>query len=248
MSLTGAQVSANQGLIVALSPAPARSIDDVVGIMQAIDGALADADGLKWFNLLYLTVTRAVLASTTARDFEDAAWIGRLDVVFANLYFAAAAGSVARGPVPAAWRPLFASRFTAGIARIQFALAGMNAHINHDLPIALVQTHGELRTVPDRASPHYRDYRHVDAILAAVETQVKPILLSGVIRKLDGSLGNLDDVIAMWDMSKAREAAWANSATLWHLDGVPPVRAAFLDALDAKTGMAGRGLLIRTQL
>jgi len=36
----------------------------------------------------------------------------------------------------------------AGIEPIQFALAGMNAHINHDLPVAIVSTCTELASSP----------------------------------------------------------------------------------------------------
>jgi hypothetical protein len=68
------------------------------------------------------------------------------------------------------------------------------------------------------------------------------------VRKIDGSLGPLDDVIAMWSVAKARGAAWANSAALWHLNGAPLVRTAFVDTLDASVGLASRGLLVRTQI
>jgi len=81
-------VTENQDMIAALSAAPATSIDEVLAIMQGIDGGLPDGDGLKWFNFLYQTVTQSVLASTASREFEDSAWVGHLDVVFANLYFA----------------------------------------------------------------------------------------------------------------------------------------------------------------
>ena len=33
--------------------------------------------------------------------------------------------------------------------RIQFALAGMNAHINHDLALALLTTDAQRNVVPD---------------------------------------------------------------------------------------------------
>ena len=39
---------------------PARSIAEVIAVMVAIDQALPDDDGVKWFNRLYLRVTRAV--------------------------------------------------------------------------------------------------------------------------------------------------------------------------------------------
>src|SRR5579872_1843042 len=67
----------------------AHSIDDVVGTMQAIDNLLPSADGLKWFNLLYLTVTQKVDSAVAAQQWKDSAWVARLDVVFAQFYFRA---------------------------------------------------------------------------------------------------------------------------------------------------------------
>ena len=65
-----------------------------------------------------------------------------------------------------------------------------------------MQTHRDRGTSPDRKSDHDRDYTGVNAILGQVETQVKPILLTGVLRRVDGTLGPLDDVIAMWNVVK----------------------------------------------
>ena len=67
--------------------------------------------------------------------------MSELDVVFAYRDFAAV-DSLSGPPsaVPVAWRPLLAARAVVGIEPIQFALAGMNAHINVDLPMAVVAT------------------------------------------------------------------------------------------------------------
>ena len=46
----------------------------------------------------------------------------------------------------------------AGIEPVQFALAGMNAHINHDLPLAVVSTCSALATAPE-VGPHFADWR-----------------------------------------------------------------------------------------
>ena len=62
-----------------------NSIEDVLSVMRAIDRALPDTDGVKWFNFLYLSVTEAVQAETTG--WEDWPFLKRLDVVFATLYF-----------------------------------------------------------------------------------------------------------------------------------------------------------------
>ena len=112
------------------------SIDEVIAALQAIDGALPDHDGLKWFNFLYLRVTEAVRDDRAG--WQDRDYLERFDVEFARLYFEALAQQE-RDPalVPPAWRPLFERRTDARLARVQFAMAGMNAHINRDLAVAL---------------------------------------------------------------------------------------------------------------
>lgn len=236
-------------LAAAIAPAPIATIADAIVMMQAIDQVLPEPDGLKWFNVLYLAVTEAVADAVAAGNvYADVAWIVHLDVVFANLYFDAVARSLdATTPLPRAWQPLFDSRFDPHVARIQYALAGMNAHINRDLVLALVQTHNDMGTVPDRDSIHFQDFTVVDDILASVEAQMKPILLTGVLPALDGTLGTLDDILAMWSVSHARQAAWTNSEVSWSLLPFPFVNASFLRALDRTAGFAGRGLLLPTQ-
>ena len=62
----------------------------------------------------------------------------RLDVVFAGLFFAAV-DALERDPASAAAGlacRCSRQRSRGGIAPLQFALAGMNAHINRDLPVA----------------------------------------------------------------------------------------------------------------
>ena len=72
-----------------LRATPVHSIDEAVTVMTAIDQRLPDADGLKWFNRLYLRVTSGVRNAVAGPAFADPAFMTALDVVFANLYFAA---------------------------------------------------------------------------------------------------------------------------------------------------------------
>jgi hypothetical protein len=65
------------------------------------------------------------------------------------------------GSIPSSWLALFEARHRAGIDRIQFALAGMNAHINHNLPFALEQTNRELNVDPGHDSPEHNDFQQV---------------------------------------------------------------------------------------
>ncbi len=228
-----------------LARAPVHSIDDAVAVMQALDDRLPDSDGVKWFNRLYLRVTVSVGAAVAHARFNDTPFLTKLDVVFANLYFDAltAASSTVRA-APSAWRPLFQARHTPGIARLQFALAGMNAHINRDLPEGIVQSFlalgGDLITDERRE----RDFDSVNDILERVEEEVKTEFTVGVLGALDRLGGPLDDAVAMWKVRAARRAAWTNAQVLWGLRGLPPIRDRFFARLDGLVGLTARGLLV----
>ncbi len=144
----------------------ATTIAEVVDIMEMLDRELSDADGLWWFNRLYLRVTLAVRSAVTTTTFRDPAFLERLDVVFANLYFdAVAAGDADPLAAPSAWRPLFESRHQRGILSIQFALAGMNAHINRDLPAGIVATYLATDGAPGHTGARYADFEKVNDLL-----------------------------------------------------------------------------------
>ena len=223
---------------------PARSVDEVVDLLKCIDALLPDADGLKWFNHLYLAVTEAVREAVAAGGWNDARWLTQLDVVFANLYFdALGAGDANPSAAPPAWSPVLAARQDQGLKKIQFALAGMNAHINRDLPIALMQTYPKDGSSPNRTDAYYSDYERVNAILERVEAQVKQQFTTGLIGLVDAVNGPVDDVLAMWSIRAARDAAWTHAELLWQLRDRPQLQKDFIRTLDGFAGFAGRGLL-----
>ncbi len=237
--------STDERLARVISDSAVNGIEDVIGVMRDMDEVLQNADGLKWFNLLYLRVTEGVRDSPPAEGWENQRYVERLAVIFAGLYFGAVA-SWQRDPdsVVRSWAPLFRSRQKRGVARVQFALAGMNAHINHDLPVAVVQTSEEQGVVPRRGSPEHRDFERVNAILEVVAGRVKEFLATGVVGEVDQDLGRLDDVVALWSVRKARETAYTNGEILWQLRGAPVLSDAFLKNLDRLVGLSSRGLLV----
>jgi len=226
----------------------AVGIADVIERLRTIEASAPSADGVVCFAGLYLAVTEGVSADLTGRGFADARFLETLDVHFAGLFFAALE-SYEDDPAsaPSAWVPLFAQRARRGIAPLQFALAGMNAHINRDLPVALVTTCRELGLDLREGSPQHADFERVDALLAQVERQVKSAYLTGWLARLDRlvhRLRRIDDVVAMWDVNRARDAAWTNAQALWALGDQPPLASDYLLALDRMVGFASRGLLI----
>ena len=229
-------------------PTPAATVVNVVARLREIEASAAHDDGVVCFARLYREVTEAVAADLAGREAESAAFLSRLDVRFAGLFFSAL-DAWARSPArtPRAWAPLFDARGRGGIAPLQFALAGMNAHINRDLPVALVATCGELGLDLDDDSEQHRAYEHVNVLLGHVEATLKPAYLSGVVAALDRLVHRfhrLDDVVAMWDVARARDAAWANGRALWALRDDTDLAGDFLAALDRSVGLAGRGLLV----
>jgi hypothetical protein len=222
---------------------PVTSIDDVVRTMRAIDAALPDTDGVKWFNYLYLKVTEALLADEAA--WQDWPFLQRFDVIFAGLYFdAVVQWETHRELTPHAWRPLFRARDDRGLARIQFALAGMNAHINHDLARTLEAIATVDGDYPSRDSGRFADFARVNDVLERMETALRPELATGLVGKIDLALGELDSLLMMWNVRKARDAAWTNGEVLWRLRALPMLQRDFLARLDLLTGFAGRGVLV----
>jgi Family of unknown function (DUF5995) len=224
------------------------TVAGVVARMEAIASPLPRTDGIACFTRLYLAVTQGVQTHLAGTVFQDPRYLERLDIAFADLFFDAL-GAFQRDPAttPHAWLPLFQSRSERGIAPLQFALAGMNAHINRDLPVALVSTCRELGVALEEGSPQHHDFETVNTLLASTETQVKQQYVTGWLRAVDRlvhRVDRLDDIVAMWDVGRARDAAWTNAEALWAIRDDAGLAQAYLDSLDRMVGFAGRGLLV----
>ena len=223
--------------------APVVSVAEAIARMEAIEESLPAADGLACFNRMYLDVTTEVNSHLGQGFFADPAFMTQLDVTFANLYFAAAGVAADPAAVPLAWRPLAERRAVAGIEPIQFALAGMNAHINHDLPLAMVDTCAALATAPDD-DPHLADYQKVDQLLDAADQSIRESFESAPELAVDRHLAAVCDLIGNWTINNARDLAWSNCQLLWAVRNDPIAHGLFLDTLAASTALAGRMLLV----
>jgi hypothetical protein len=230
-------------LLAAVQAAP-QSISDVLETLQTIGATCDDVDGLKWFNWLYQQVTQAVEARVAAGGFTDPAWLAQLDVQFARLYFSALKSSLSGEATPACWQVLFDSRNHGAIARIQFALAGINAHINHDLPEAIVATCQVTGTTPDSGGAHFSDYTALNSTLDALVESAKIALNVRLPGRALPPVSHLEDTIAAWSVSAARESAWLNAEHLWQLRSTSLLTASFMDMLDGLTTVIGKALLV----
>jgi len=237
----GAMFPYDAALLAAAQSSP-QDIPGVLATMQDMEALMADGDGLKWFNLLYLQVTQAVKAREDAGGFSDPAWLAQLDVQFAGLYFEALRNFLSGQPSPGCWRALFQRRDKAAIARIQFALAGVNAHINHDLPMAIVATCQVTGTVPQHGTAQYQDYTALNTTLDSLVEQAKQELHVRLLGDALPPVSHLEETLAAWSVAAARETAWTNSEILWRLEG-SPLAAGLLDGIDGLTTVAGKTIL-----
>jgi hypothetical protein len=222
---------------------PVTSVSEAIARMEAIEAVTASQDGLACFNRMYLRVTREVNAELDGPVYSDPVFMARLDVAFANLYFEAVDAADEPATVPLAWRPLIELRAESGIEPIQFALAGMNAHINHDLPLAVIRACLDLSTSPTEGR-HIADYKKVNRLLDAAEQSVQQSFESEFELAVDRRLKAVDNAVANWTINSCRNLAWRNSLLLWELRDVVVARNIFLESLATGVALSSRLLLM----
>ena len=221
----------------------------VVGVidrLREIDDELSPDDGVAVFNRMYLTVTERIGAmldgSSVPSPFTDDELMAELDVRFAGLWLHAYDGAAAGHRIPSAWEPLFEAR-SGGRLPVQYALAGMNAHIEHDLPIAVVRTCQSRGLQPDQL---HADYEAINDVLARCEAEIRRGFLDEVGQAVDDRVGPVVHLVSAWSIDKARDLSWVTAETIWALRSTDFLLGRFLSALSSTVGMSSRALLTPT--
>jgi hypothetical protein len=217
---------------------PAADLRHVAERMRALDAALPERDGVAVFNRVYLAVTEEITRRGTEGFFHDpvAAW--EMGERFGVRYLAAVDAAAAGVRPPACWRPLFQQRRHPGVRPLQFALAGINAHVGHDLALAVVDTCTALGLGPDALET---DFERIGDVLTALEERIREDLMPGpdVLDVADP----LTHLAGSWSLERARDAAWAASRVLWGLRHSDELCGEFTKRLDEGVGLVGRFLL-----
>jgi hypothetical protein len=218
-------------------------VGEVIERLREIGLALPAGDGVAIFNAMYLRVTEQIATELeTASTFHDAGFMTELDVRFAGLWLSAHDAAAAGDKVPPAWAPLFEERSTAGLFDIQYALAGMNAHIEHDLPLAVVATCRSRGVTPRRRSVR-QDYESVNDLLAAAEAEIRRSFLTQIGQHVDDEVGPLVHLVSAWNIDKARDLAWVSAETIWATRQLAKLSSRYVAMLGHTVGLASRCLL-----
>ncbi|MGW2744590.1 DUF5995 family protein [Streptomyces sp. NPDC001450] len=213
-------------------------VDAVVARMRVLDAELPERDGVAVFNRVYLAVTEEVDRRLDAGEFPDRRAASALDVRFAERYLAAVDAVERDRRPPACWRPLFQFRRHPGVRPLQFALAGINAHIGHDLALAVVDTCRTLRCEPADLED---EFERVGDLLVSLEERIREDLMPGpdLLQIADP----ITHLLGSWSLERARDATWTAARALWALRRCEDVVEEFTERLDAAVGFAGRMLL-----
>jgi len=219
-------VPSDHGLIAVMAAAGhnGRVIEELIARMAALLEPLAAAgDQRQYFHATYQRTTIAVADELKRGGFADPDWVERWDVAFAELYLDALEADLA-GRKSA--RPLeVAFGAPAGLPPLRHVLLGMNAHINYDLPQALVAVITD-EQFDDAALLARReaDHRAIDDVLASRVAAEDDELarLSGPGPLLDRLLRPFNRLGTQRFLREARRKVWANAIALSRARGQGP--------------------------
>ena len=191
-------------------------IEELIDRMAALLGPLeAAGDQRRYFHATYQRTTVAVAGELKRGGFADADWVERWDVVFADLYLDALEADLAGREPSRPWAIAFGA--PAGLPPLRHVLLGMNAHINYDLPQALVAVITD-EQFDDTALLARReaDHRAIDDVLASRVAAEDDELttLSGPAPLLDRLLRPFNRLGTQRFLREARHKVWANAITL----------------------------------
>src|SRR6478672_6664297 len=202
-----------------------RSIDDVVAVMDERLSELARLGEARRaqhdFLATYRRTTLAVGTAIAEAAFEDPEWVEAWDVVFADLYLEALGADLAgdsddsKAPdtfdasgvegVSRPWRLAF--DVPPGLPALRNVLVGINAHINYDLPQALLGVISDADFTDERLmARRARDHERIDGVLSSRVAAEDAELAAGRGRSLlDQALLPLNRAASRRFLREARE-------------------------------------------
>ena len=172
--------------------------------------ALGAGDAAGFFPAMYVRVTEDIAARIRAGEFADGERMARLIDAFAGHYIGARTGHIA---VPRCWQATWDVAGDDHLLIVQHLLLGANAHINHDLALAVVEVAADVGGLESL----HGDFHAINDVLAAS--------FAGVMRDLDRVSRWVGAATALgggrvfnFSLRVARARAWGAAQRLAALD------------------------------
>ena len=182
----------------------------VARMQQRLDDLPPSLAHRRIFLQTYLRTTQAVGTAINDARFEDPDWVGAWDVVFAELYLHAHDADIEQryADVPRPWELAFAA--AADLPALRHVLLGINAHINYDLPQAIlaVISDEEFRD-PVLIDRRHRDHERIDGVLSS-RVGAEDAALGDARTFLDRVLTPLNRIGTKQFLREARQKVWHN--------------------------------------
>jgi len=191
-----------------------NTIDDVISQLNVIiANSITSNSRAGYFAALYYKVTSRVKEGIAAGEFENGEQMEQFDVTFASRYLDAYENWTDKKAVSASWKIAFEMLEKSSVLVLQHLFLGMNAHINLDLGVAVVET-AKAKNQPLEGM--HNDFNSINTILAALTyevinelDQVSPLL------SLAGLHSKNDSLFIQFAMSNARDGAWCFAEDLF---------------------------------
>ncbi|HMB41005.1 MAG TPA: DUF5995 family protein [Balneolaceae bacterium] len=194
---------------------PFQSVEEVKTALELFETRCLEKGDLRGvFATAYLQITHAISNEIKKESFNDNKWSANYLVRFANLYREALLNyeSNTSRQVPKSWKVAFDLAKNQEGFIIQHLTLGINAHINHDLALALNDV-----GINSNREEKYQDHIRINHILEQATDNLKQSVsekYAPILKRLDRGLGTVDDKITVFSISKAREHAWAMAVAL----------------------------------
>lgn len=172
------------------------------------------ADPRHVFLSCYSMMTQNMLAAVAAGEFHDPLWVSRLLHHFAEYYFVALdAYERDLRDTPSIWRLTHNAARSGNTMVLQNLSLGINAHINYDLVLALVDLLDAEwpRLLPEQREQRYQDHCHVNTIIVRTIDDVQDQVVereSPFLDLLDRSLGRADEWMVSHMIANWRDDVW----------------------------------------
>lgn len=195
------------------------------------------------FNTLYTTITMRIAERHNGGDFARPGFLNRLDVEFSRLYIRALRMWSERDPAtPEAWTVLFHRVADTDLRSLPCAAAGVNAHVNFDLPFALMATWEALGHTPDGCAEHH-DYLLINAVFEECIPDLRSRYLEGWQRQIDRINLGIDDWYQNLLVVLTRNVAWERAQRLWKCRAEARAVVRLREEFDTQAARIGRTLL-----
>ena len=219
---------------------PYTTVAQVLRHLETLERTLLeDGDPRAAFVSVYVQITSALESAIENQQFHDAHWVSSFTVTFADLYrqalFDFECGRLGR--VPGAWRLAFDTALSDRANTLQAVVLGVNAHVNHDLAVALFRV-----SIVARREVRLEDHALITRILVgeidAVQERLIALYDPG-LRQLDERFWLFDETWVGSNLASWRERAWEAAVELTDDQN----RGAVLWALEV--GSSARGKVLR---